>query len=241
MFKKILNKIKSAAKWVSDKVKSMAKKAKGWYKKHEETVDQFVIGAVAGTVAVGIAVGATMCVAKALDDPNYVPPTREEKLQRKADDLIFKAGLEDDPEQAQTLLRNAEILDRMSRKSKAEVATEKLREMGDFWDKYSNLRTAKASRMVTIDEAPLRSLSDPSGHDRLEILEFDKGYWINVNGDWSDEQQITLNQLGDVGKIIKDSFKLSTDSDDISDANMIDNIFIMAQKDKLKLDGVETI
>lgn len=237
MFKKILNKIKSAAKWVADKVKSMAEKAKGWYKKHEETVDQFAIGALAGTLAVGAAI----CVANAMYDPNYVPPTREEKLKRKADDLIFKAGLEDDPEQAQTLLRNAEILDRMSRKSKAEVATEKLREMGDFWDKYSNLRTAKASRIITNDADPLRELTDPSGRERLSILEFDKGYWIDVNGDWSDEEQITLDQLGDVGKIIKDSFKMSTDSDDISGKNMIDNIFIMAEKDKLKLDELETI
>ena len=233
MFKKILNKIKSAAKWVSDKVKSMAKKAKGWCKEHKEEI--VVTAMVGGFSAIALV------VVKASNDPNYVPPTREEKLQRKADDLIFKADLEDDPEQAQTLLRNAEILDRMSRKSKAEVATEKLREMGDFWDKYSNLRTAKASRIVTNDTDPLRSLSDPSGRDRLEILEFDKGYWINVNGDWSDEQQITLNQLGDVGKIIKDSFKISTDSDDISDMNMIDNIFIIAQKDKLKLDDVEKI
>lgn len=189
MFKKILNKIKSAAKWVADKVKSMAEKAKGWYKKHKETVDQFAIGALAGTLAVGAAI----CVANAMYDPNYVPPTREEKL----------------------------------------------REMGDFWDKYSNLRTAKASRIITNDADPLRELTDPSGRERLSILEFDKGYWIDVNGDWSDEEQITLDQLGDVGKIIKDSFKMSTDSDDISGKNMIDNIFIMAEKDKLKLDGVE--
>lgn len=117
IFKKIWHGIKKAAHWVAEK----ARKFKSWCKEHKDEV-----AAVAGVAAIA---GVCVVAAKAgiNDASTWTPPTREEKMRRDANDMLFKARMEDDPEKAQVFLRNAEILNNMSIKERSEHAKNEIR------------------------------------------------------------------------------------------------------------------
>lgn len=126
VFKKIWNGIKKAAHWVAEK----ARKFKSWCKEHKDEIS--VVAGVAAVAGVGI------IAAKAgINDTSYTPPTREEKMRRDANNMMFKARFEDDQEKAQVYLRNAEILNNMSIKERSEHAKDEIRKYADFYEKYS--------------------------------------------------------------------------------------------------------
>lgn len=218
MFKKIWNKIKSAGKWIVEKIKAAGRKVKNFVNEHPEETKK----AVKAVTIVAACVGACVWYANLPTDPNYTPPTREEKLMKDANNLIFKARYENDPEKAQVYLRNAEILDRMSRKEKAQHAEEEIKKAWNFYEKYKHLDNAGATHTYADTENPVDDFEDNTalhGH----MIELSKVYWAHF------QPALEENNEFSVGNIVSLGDNLNA-LDGVDDSCKIDDIFMIIEK-----------
>lgn len=219
MFKKIWNKIKSAGKWIVEKIKAAGRKVKNFVTEHPEEIKTAVKVAGAAVFVVGFIKGFSNSIK---DYTPPTPPTREEKLMNDANDMLRHARFADDPEKAQVYLRNAEILERMSRKEKAAHAEEEIKKAWNVYEKYKDIDAAGATHIYADTENPVNAWDDNTalhGH----MYEFSKGYWAHF------EPALEENNEFSVGNIVSLGDNLNA-LDGIDDSCKIDDIFMIIEK-----------